>query len=466
MLQKIQEGSYGWIFTDKNNVYKISKSKDLDCSMIRETYMLSYLKDSEYVVNFLGVIPPCFGEKNFGFLVREKKVDRIQGIIIEKMDCNLKDFCCHIYEKYKDNVEMLKLLYKKIFEKCLLAVYELQKYNILHNDLKLINILVSFKDKPEPDPELKFDLKLCDFGLAIQTSAFGLEEIICMGTCKYSAPEMRHKSVAKFYKIPNQYDYFPQTLSMDLYSIGVIMCHVLSILTNNKPLEKITIDTFKSTLAIEDNCNNHIFSFKDINGDVFLENEAICIILTLLNPDPNERKGARNCLKCPYFNNRIPRFKFVECMKRYLKENTFSFDKELYIRFEERMFDLDYTGLPFEIFLNIYHCMLQLKEFVENSNTTTDTLSESSTNKTLIPFNYLFRISLAWVLSIYHHKENQRFKKMNNSKSDKNKFKKIEYIYRNYLPQIKIIPFTSMFKACEIKNEIHRQKIFNYIFSE
>lgn len=463
MLQKIQEGSYGWIFTDKNNVYKISKSKDLDCSMIRETYMLSYLRDSEYVVNFLGVIPPCFGEKNFGFLVKEKKTDRIQGIIIEKMDCNLKDFCCHVYEKYKNNIEILKIIYKKIFEKCLLALYELQKLNILHNDLKLINILVSYKDKPEPDPELLFDLKLCDFGLAIQTSAFGLDEIICMGTCKYSAPEMRHKSVAKFYKIPNQHDYFPQTTAMDIYSIGVIMCHVLSILTNNKPLEKITLETFKSTLVEDKNDKDkYIFLYND---NIFLENDAINIIFSLLSPDPTQRIGPRNCLKIEYFNHRIPRFKFVECMKRYLKECTYSFDKELYIRFEERMCDLDYTNLPFEIFLNIYHCMLQLKEHVENSNNTTDTLSESSTTKTVIPFNYLFRISLAWVLSIYHHRENQRFKKMNNAKSDKSKFKKIEYLFRSYLPKIKIIPFTSMFRSCEIKYEIHRQKIFNYIFS-
>jgi serine/threonine protein kinase len=467
MIQKISEGTYGYIFCDKNYIYKISKSKEWDCSMIRETYLLSYLKDSNYVVNFFGCIKPAIGDKLFHFLIKEKLVDRIQGIILEKMDCNLKEYCLYLVNLYSNDSETLSIFFKKIFEKLLLALYDLQKLYILHNDLKLINILISYKQKSEFD----FDLKLCDFGLGIQTSSFGLDDILCLGTCKYSAPEMRHKSVTKFYKKKPQY---PQTLAMDLYSLGVVIVHVLCLLTNKKPLEKVTVDTFKTILEYNSN-SNYFYSY---NGFEFANSECISIIFSLLNENPLERESPRNILKEQYFKNKIQRFKFVETMKKYLGQYTYDFNKEYYIKFENKMKEWGFQNIPFEIYINIYHCLIQINYLVNNpysvsdssSNTSIETSVQSDKNsdvfsKNKLSFIQIFKLAIGWVLSIYHHRESQRYRKMISSSSDKSKFKKFEYEYRDFLQHIKIIPFMSMFKSCEIKNEIHRQKIFNYIFS-
>jgi serine/threonine protein kinase len=498
MIQKISEGTYGYIFCDKNHVYKISKSKEWDCSMIRETYLLSFLKSSEYVVDFYGSIPPAVAERQFHFLIKEKLVETVQGIILEKMDCNLKEFCAYLYTSFQKSPEILAKYFKKIFEKCLLALYDLQKYYILHNDLKLINILISYKNFHNDE----FQLKLCDFGLGIQTSSFGMDEQLCLGTCKYSAPEMKHKSVTKFYK---KKPCHPQSLAMDIYSIGVILVHVMCILTNKKQIEKVTAETFLKLLC--QNEKGHYFYH--YLGYEFLDHRGIDIIMSLLQENPENRENPRNCLKLDFFNNRIHRFKFVENMKVMLKNYTYDFDKDLYIRFEQKMKEWNFESLPFEIFINVYHCMIQIKYHYsaikknsrsksksksynsaeESSKDSSSSVSSSNssacgsefptkqsctnglekTNKkekrNCLSFLDMFKLAIGWVLSIYHHKESQRYRKMISNSSEKQKFKKFEYKHRVILEQIKIIPFMSMFKSCEIKNEIHRQKIFNYIFS-
>jgi serine/threonine protein kinase len=464
MIQKISEGTYGFIYCDKNNVYKISKSKEWDCSMIRETYLLSFLKECNYIVKYMGCISPNIADKYFGFLIKDKLVERIEGIILERMDCNLKDYCIHIFNSYNDSPEILSNFFKKIFEKCLLGLYDIHKYYILHNDLKLINILISYKDKKEENYE--FDLKFCDFGLGIQTSSFSMDDILCLGTCKYSAPEMRHKSVTKFYKKKPQY---PQSLNMDIYSIGVIVVHVLCLLTNKKPLEKVTSDTFMSLLDMKSGTTNPDY-FYSYEGYEFLNSDGVNVILSMLDDNPKERSTPRNCLKSPYFATKIPRFKFVENTKQMLVNYTYEFDGDLYLKFENKMKEWNFDTLPFEVYLNIFHCMLQIKYNIENesenlSSNTDLAMDNIHTNKQQLSFMQIFKLSIGWVLSIYHHRESQRYRKMIASSSDKTKFKKFEYKHRYLLEKIRVVPFMAMFKNGEIKNEIHKQKIFNYIFS-
>jgi serine/threonine protein kinase len=462
MIQKISEGTYGFIYCDKNYVYKISKSKEWDCSMIRETYLLSFLKECDYVVKYYGCITTAAAEKNFAFLIKDKLVDRIQGIVLEKMDCNLKDFCVYLYNTYSESAEVLSQYFKNIFEKCLLALYDINKYYILHNDLKLINILVSYKDK---EREEDFELKICDFGLGIQTSSFSMDEILCLGTCKYSAPEMRHKSVTKFYKKKPKY---PQSINMDIYSIGVITVHVLCILTGRKPLEKVTTETFTSILdkKSEGNDSDYFFSY---NGFEFLDAEGVNAIMSLLDENPFERTTPRNCLKSPYFSTKVQRFKFVENTKMLLANYTYEFDRELYNKFEMKMKEWNFENLPFEIYVNVYHCMLQIRyqmdELAASSVEAHPAGDTGPSSSTQFSFIVLFKLAIGWVLSIYHHRESQRFRKMIAASSDKSKFKKFEYKYRFLLEKIKIVPFMCIFKITEIKNDIHKQKIFNYIFS-
>lgn len=457
MIQKISEGSYGFIFADGDIVYKIGKSKEWDCSMIRETYLLSFFRGSPYVVDFYGCLDQATADKKFGFMIKERLVDKVYGIKMERMDCNLKDFCLHLCETHHRNAETLSDYFRNIFQKCLLALYDLQKFFVLHNDLKLINILISHKRHSNGD----FLLKLCDFGLGIQTSSFGMSEIVCLGTCKYSAPEMRHKSVTKFYKKKPEY---PQSIAMDIYSMGVILVHVLCLLTDRKPLEKVTLDTFRSLLQTDKDGR----AFYSYEGFDFLNADGVQVLEAMLCEDPEERAPPRECLKMSFFGSRVHRFKFVENMKLTLRDHTYGWDRDMFVKFEQKMKEWNFDNVPFEIYLNVFHCMTQAKHLLETQygrESPTDTDDDVPENLLSLSFVPLFKLGLGWVLSIYHHRESQRYRKMVSNSSEKARFRKLEYEYRPILTRIVIVPFMSMFKACEINNEINRQKIFNYIFS-
>lgn len=436
MLQKIAEGTYGDIYKDDKYVYKISKSKEIDCSMIRETYFLSYLEESPYVIRQYGCIPMDFQE----ITDKNDVIEKVQGLILEKMDCNLKDFSFIIYNKYKNNPEILIKVYKRIFETLLLGLYDIQKMGILHNDLKLINVLVRFNLESPCD---SFELKYCDFGLAVQTSVFGLDDVICIGTCKYSAPEMKHKSVAKFYKKNSEYK---QNIMMDCYSIGVIMVHILCIFSGRKQFEKVTQDTFLDLLN-----SKYEVPFQN-NTLIFLEKSGVDVLYSLLHEDPEKRWNPRLSLKSNYFSNRIPKFAYIEHMIRLIEKYKQTLDWKEFERFEDKMEQIDMHELPTEVYLNVFHCMMQLKKNMD------DCVEQLS-------YSHIFKISLYWTLSIYHHKESQRYRRSIVSKSEKSKYKKIEYFYRNYLTKIRFIPFMSIFKTSEIKSDSHRKKIIEYIFS-
>ena len=68
-----------------------------------------------------------------------------------------------------------------------MALQYLHGLNIVHMDLKSANILV---DKPiTGDNELNFNVKLCDFGLAMHVNPSTAGEQRFAGTLEYMAPE-------------------------------------------------------------------------------------------------------------------------------------------------------------------------------------------------------------------------------------------------------------------------------------
>uniref|UniRef100_A0A8B9Q1I9 Serine/threonine kinase 33 n=1 Tax=Apteryx owenii TaxID=8824 RepID=A0A8B9Q1I9_APTOW len=82
---------------------------------------------------------------------------------------------------------------------------------IVHRDLKLENILVKSSDIDEAN-EMKLNIKVTDFGLAVQKAGGSVFQSIC-GTPIYMAPE-----------VISAHDYSQQC---DIWSIGVIMYMLL-----------------------------------------------------------------------------------------------------------------------------------------------------------------------------------------------------------------------------------------------
>uniref|UniRef100_A0A8B9PZ96 Serine/threonine kinase 33 n=1 Tax=Apteryx owenii TaxID=8824 RepID=A0A8B9PZ96_APTOW len=87
------------------------------------------------------------------------------------------------------------------------AIAYLHKKDIVHRDLKLENILVKSSDIDEAN-EMKLNIKVTDFGLAVQKAGGSVFQSIC-GTPIYMAPE-----------VISAHDYSQQC---DIWSIGVIM---------------------------------------------------------------------------------------------------------------------------------------------------------------------------------------------------------------------------------------------------
>ena len=92
---------------------------------------------------------------------------------------------------------------QRLFGELLSAVAYLHKRGIIHNDLKLENIMVTRADAT---------LKLIDFGLADTSAHYALKSLGC--TPRYASPELRERS--------REVD-----ARSDIYSLGVIMQEML-----------------------------------------------------------------------------------------------------------------------------------------------------------------------------------------------------------------------------------------------
>ncbi|GAA6233658.1 serine/threonine-protein kinase 33 [Lates japonicus] len=156
------------------------------------------------------------------------------------------------------------------------AVAYLHKRDIMHRDLKLENILV--KNSPDEDDNDRINIKVTDFGLAVQTSGVGIENIMteACGTLIYMAPEMMTGC--------------GYTQWCDMWSIGVVMYMLLSgeppfvSKTKANLLEKIT--------------NQEVTFTQPIWATV--SDAAKNLLTCLLKVDPAYRMSASQILENPW----------------------------------------------------------------------------------------------------------------------------------------------------------------------
>lgn len=134
--------------------------------------------------------------------------------------------CCqmNLYRYLKQAGSLSERNTGYVIKQLLEALQHLHGHGILHRDLKLSNILISAIHSREVDT---LDVKLCDFGLALQLHHPDEEHYTLCGTPNYIAPEMITAQMGHSFPV-------------DLWAVG---CLTYSLLTGTPPFESVANGT-------------------------------------------------------------------------------------------------------------------------------------------------------------------------------------------------------------------------------
>ena len=274
-------------------IIKEKKIKEMNQNTLKEIYFLVLLRQSkEYYFSKLNEIK-IFDDKKYVFLIfRENKIS---------LDMLMETINCQIFENEKS-------IQNIIFYICLELVY-LHFNNIIHNDLKPSNILISNESLLVP---------LCDFGAMRYEGEISNEY-----TKYYVAPEFFYNNDKRNNK-------------SDMWSLGIIMEKELLLKLEKKAkkelFSKIGIrEKYDSSKEeIEKNIN-----FEKIKNIVKNE-KAFHLIEKLVVLDPDKRYNAEEALKSDYL---IDLYKIIQFEIDILtKLNTY--DKINKLKDEKEVFEI------------------------------------------------------------------------------------------------------------------------------
>jgi len=181
-------------------------------------------------------------------------------IIMEYCDCNLLE-----YLKGKGHLlnDEIRIIFKQLNN----AFHEMRKYNIIHRDLKVDNIMMKFeKDKS------KYTVKLADFGKSRPVDYY----MSCQGNYSIMAPEVYFNS---------HYDE-----KCDLWSVGIMLHHLYF-----GYLPDINYYKF-------DRYINKIF--ENIRNSQHMAPSLRDLLYRLLVYDPNQRISWDEYFKHPFFHEK------------------------------------------------------------------------------------------------------------------------------------------------------------------
>lgn len=159
----------------------------------------------------------------------------------------------------------------QLFRGILRGLAHCHSLGIAHRDIKIENVLL---EKEKGTGGFGLRPMLCDFGFAT-TEKWSID---ACGTLDYAAPEVLRAKTQPY-----------QPQKSDIWSAGVIL---YTILTGSLPFDSPTGN------------KRHIrqrISLANYSLPRHISREASDILKLMLNPDPNARPTAEECLKAPFF---------------------------------------------------------------------------------------------------------------------------------------------------------------------
>jgi serine/threonine protein kinase len=335
--------------------------------VVNEILLLKYLKDCENVVTMYGLAKTVDTNELF--------------IVLEYLDCSIMEI---VPEKFKLDQ------FKNIFLKIVKAYYELHKMGVFHSDVKLNNIM------------LKNNIvKLIDFGgsvfLGMGTSTGYIKHVHITSS---TLPPDSNKTC--LYKKHNRKSY-----CSDVYSIGVIMCHIIT-LTNSKFFirgKKICGSKLKQDIILSETEYSELSNvlvtkktnidgklsvsyydfndYKDYSKEIYkkIGNEGYDLLLKMLDNDCLKRIALVDVINSSFFggNNTLTKYYNLE-IEKYLnkfieltyKNELISYIKTIKYKVNNKIFKnneyLYEKSLNLEYFDSIIHTQLIIR--INNINDT------------------------------------------------------------------------------------------------
>ena len=261
VIKTIGEGSFGKVFKVKQkstgNIFAmklVSKSTNThntnNKNFLNEIYILKKLDHP----NILKIYEYFTNEKNWYFIL-----EYVSG-------GELYDKICEM-NYYNENKAAI------IMKQILSCISYLHKMNIVHRDIKPENMMLKSKDK---DNDL--EIKLIDFGTALQLKKKNKKLTEKVGSPYYMAPEV----------IKGNYSF-----ECDVWSCGIIM-YIL--LIGYPPFDG------KNNKNLYKNIQNNKVDFSGSDWSK-ISKEAKDLILKLLEKNPNNRISAFDALQHPWIKN-------------------------------------------------------------------------------------------------------------------------------------------------------------------
>ncbi|KAG5883401.1 hypothetical protein JTB14_031290 [Gonioctena quinquepunctata] len=202
-----------------------------------------------------------------------------------------------LFKKYRLENPFTEKVSRKVIKQLVNAVYYLHKYDIVHRDIKMENILLAVNLE---DPSDDFFIKLSDFGLSVVKSGTGIQGMLSdrCGTIIYMAPEIL--SCHTYSEL------------CDVWSIGIIL---YMLIFGNYPFPARDQDSLVLNI-----CSLDPDYPKQVNID------CIDLMKSMLVKDPAKRITALEILKHPWLvDNKIKSRKdetIIDYMKKWKSEMT------------------------------------------------------------------------------------------------------------------------------------------------
>ena len=226
------------------------------------------------------------------------------------------------YNKY--NKPLSEKIVKYFVLNILNGLVYMNKYNIIHRDIKGENILLHFDNEKDliTNNYLKAKVKIIDFGFSRFLRNNELAKSI-IGSPLYMDPSILTTFIAKRENIEaGFYD-----KKVDIWSLGVL---TYKLLLGNIPFNG---DNLKELIDFI-NDKNYIFPMKEgnINQNIILSEDAILFIDKIINTEKNCRPTADTLVNDNWFKNNEDHNKNYFCLKTY-EEISILTNKKNFINF-------------------------------------------------------------------------------------------------------------------------------------